>query len=191
MSWWITHKWADLLPWDRRLQLEVTCTPHQHPGSQSHGQAITHMLFTNSQTLGFLHTRKLLIEEGRRCYRLPDTAPCHIRVTVYILVTGKTRTPGFFTTPCSRLAAGLHSPEGANCDDLDLHVKQGQESWCRENLMAHLVLTSDTMLSTLGFTRITVSKVSLRWWRVLWPGERKGIRQDERSWWDSIQLLMF
>lgn len=189
MGWWITHKWVDLLPWDRGLPLEVTCTPPAPripipwTGDSSHYSQIAKPYFF------YVQESCLLTREDTAIVCL--TAPYHIRVTVYILVTGKTRTPGLFTAPCSRLAAGLHSPEGAMCDGHDLHVKEGQESWCGQNLMAHLVLTSDTTLSTLGFTRITVSRVSLRWWRVLWPEERKGIRQDERSWWDSIQLLMF
>lgn len=48
------------------------------------------------------------------------------------------------------------------------HVKHQPGIW-HEEIPQHQVLTSDTMLSTLGFTRITVSRVSLRWWRVLWP----------------------
>lgn len=37
-----------------------------------------------------------------------------------------------------------------------------------------LGLTSELMLSTLGFTRMMVSRISLWWQRVLWPeGEMK------------------
>lgn len=41
--------------------------------------------------------------------------------------------------------------------------------------MARPGLTSELMLSALGFTRMMVSRISLWWQRVLWPkGEMQG-----------------
>lgn len=40
-------------------------------------------LFTNSQTLHFLQTRKLLIDKGRHCYCLPDSSISYQSYCVY------------------------------------------------------------------------------------------------------------
>lgn len=72
---------------------------------------------------------------------------------------------------CKHSLPGDHRPPPPPTQSCAAASQVGGSGTANRTWDPPLAFTSDTALCSSGFTRITVSKSSLLWWRVLWPVE--------------------